>query len=520
MKQALIDIRKYVVRRGVIISGVAALLSIVIFWATSVFAWQSMANTLDCMPYLAMMFLHIPIILWAINVFFVRSSIFNKITFAYCILAILGYAILCFYIVGALFFVFMELAPILLCILLAFIIVFMFVSHKVSKKCRIIVCSVMLAVFALYVLFDVFNLKPNYINSNPVVFAVEDEYQICWSTGATATAAVEVDGKMFYDGASGVENASTIHKVCVPREVLDKAKRYTVISKGLIRRRTYVSTIGNEHRKSFDFRPVDGSDGLQFYNFSDNHTLKTGVVNAASYFGDKLDFVVANGDQFNNISHEYQVTLVYRTLAEISGSRIPVIMTRGNHETVGSIADRADRFLPSKDGKFYYTVRFGDTMFVALDYATYHPDDDIVTRPAHFEAYRQEELVWLEEFAKVDFKENGINHIVALSHISFLRLGEKTDAQDCFRFAELTQKMGVELLLSGHSHKTEFLSPGESYNITDYPAVIGSLRSDRYSDRDGISEFQFTGTAVEITDKGYRVSFTNSKHEVKETYVF
>ena len=473
------------------------------------------------MAFLALMFLLFRILLWAVNLFFVRNNIFNLAVLIYAILAIVGYAILCCHILSVLFFVLVELIPIFITVCLVLIVIFVFVSHKVNKKCKTVVGCVMIAVFTLYVLFDLFNLKPTYINANPVVFAVEDEYQICWSTSITATAAVEVDGKMYYDGDNGVENVSTIHKVCVPREVLDEAGSYTVLNRGVITRRTYASTMGGKARKTFAFRPVDGSDGLRFYSFSDNHMQMVGVANASTYFGDKLDFVIANGDQFNNISHEYQVTLVYRTLSKISGSAIPVIMTRGNHETVGSIVDRADRFLPSQDGKFYYTVRFGNTMFLVLDYATDHDDDDFEIQPAHFAAYRQEELGWLDTLADSNIKGNGdIKHIVALCHVSFLRVGDRTKAQDCIRFAELTQKLGVELLISGHSHRTEYLAPHEGYNTTSYTAILGSIRSDRFSDRDSISGYQFTGTAVEITDEGYTLSFTNSKHKVMAAYSF
>ena len=382
-------LKAYVLRRAVIASGVLALMAIVLFAATSVFAWEYMANTADCMPYLALMFLLLPIVLWLVNLFLVRNNVFNLSVLIYAILAIVGYVILCCHILSVLFFVLVELIPIAVAVCLIAIAIFVLLSHRVSKKCKTVVGCVMLGVFSLYALFGLFNLKPTYINANPVVFAVEDEYQICWSTSITATAAVEVGGQLFYDGDNGVDNVSTIHKVCVPREVLDVAGKYTVINRGVITRRTYASTLGGRASKTFDFRPVDGSDGLRFYSFSDNHMQRVGVANACSYFGDALDFVVANGDQFNNISHEYQVTLTYRTLSKISGRSIPVIMSRGNHETVGSIVDRADRFLPSHDGKFYYTVRFGDTVFVVLDYATDHSDDDFATKPAHFAAYRQ-----------------------------------------------------------------------------------------------------------------------------------
>lgn len=507
-------------RRAVIVCGALCVIPFVFFWGMYPLVWKYMANTAEYMPYIALVLLHLPLVLWAINVLFVRDGKFNVAILIYSILATLGYALLCFYILSVLFFVFTEIVPIITVVVLAFTVVFVFFSGRATKRCRKTVGSLLAVIFGLYAIFGLFNLKPNYINADPVVFAVGDEYQICWSTSVSATGVVEIGGRRFYDGANGVANASTIHKVAVPRALLDGEKSYTVKSASLLTRRTYLSTVGNEAKKSFAFKPVDASDGLKFYSFSDNHMQRTGVTRASGYFGDALDFVVANGDQFNNISHEYQVTLVYRILSGITKSAIPVIMTRGNHETVGSIVDRADEFLPSREGKFYYTVDFADTRFIVLDYATDHSDDEAVTRPSHFEDYRARELEWFETVANDTREDESIKNVVALCHVSFLRLGSRTQAEQCFQFARLCESAGVDLLICGHSHILQFLEPGEEYNCTNFIATIGSIRNDRFANRDGISEFQFTGTAVEINDNNYVIRFTNSKREVVEEHFF
>ena len=76
-------------------------------------------------------------------------------------------------------------------------------AHKLGKRAKTAVVCLLSGVFAVVVLVGYFNLVPFYFNSGAVVFAVGDEYQICWSTSAPSTGYVEVGGEKYYAVVAG-----------------------------------------------------------------------------------------------------------------------------------------------------------------------------------------------------------------------------------------------------------------------------------------------------------------------------
>lgn len=76
-------------------------------------------------------------------------------------------------------------------------------AHKIGKRAKTTVVCLLSGVFAVVVLVGYFNLVPFYFNSGAVVFAVGDEYQICWSTSAPSTGYVEVGGEKYYAVVAG-----------------------------------------------------------------------------------------------------------------------------------------------------------------------------------------------------------------------------------------------------------------------------------------------------------------------------
>ena len=47
----------------------------------------------------------------------------------------------------------------------------------------------------------------------------------------------------------------------------------------------------------------------------------------------------------------------------------------------------------------------------------------------------------------------------------------------------------------------------------------GSIRSNKYADKEGISPFEFTGTAIELKDGKITLKFINAKKEVLGEHV-
>ena len=92
-----------------------------------------------------------------------------------------------------------------------------------------------------------------------------DNYQIIFSTNSEATAWVEIDGENYYDTCNGSTKKYTkIHKIEVPMNVLDTAKKYTVHTQRSIYCGPFGGFLGRDISLSTNFKPVDTSDGIQY----------------------------------------------------------------------------------------------------------------------------------------------------------------------------------------------------------------------------------------------------------------
>ena len=78
--------------------------------------------------------------------------------------------------------------------------------------------SILVAAVILIAVVLGYELRPCDFTYGAVVYAVEDEYQIVFSTSDSAVAWVEIDGERYYDLYAGsMRSADKVHKVTVPR---------------------------------------------------------------------------------------------------------------------------------------------------------------------------------------------------------------------------------------------------------------------------------------------------------------
>ena len=174
----------------------------------------------------------------------------------------------------------------------------------------------------------------NAIEKTPVVYAVEDTYQITFTTKAKGEAWVVIDGVEYNDTYAGYRKSEdTIHKITVPMAALDKAGSYTVYTRAMYIRGPYCALQGSTISETYNWRGVDTSDGVQYYAFSDNHLTTGTVTDAASYWGDKLDFLVALGDTANWIDSERELTLLLHLASDITQGEILVESIYGKGST-------------------------------------------------------------------------------------------------------------------------------------------------------------------------------------------
>ena len=222
-------------------------------------------------------------------------------------------------------------------------------KYSIAIKCILVCAVIFVSVFLGYGV--TFGSRFTY---KPVVYAVEDTYQIVFSTNHSATAWVEIDGEKYYDLFAGsMKSKDTVHKITVPQEKLDEAKSYSIHAEKMIYRGPFGGFKGKEISDSYSFRPVDSSNGLVYYTITDAHHARKGAVNAALSV-EGLDFLVVLGDTVGMVEYENNVQLTNLIAHDVTKGEIPVVYARGNHEIKGRYAEDLHKYVGSKNESCRY----------------------------------------------------------------------------------------------------------------------------------------------------------------------
>lgn len=318
---------------------------------------------------------------------------------------------------------------------------------------------VLAAVIAAAVIVG-YQLRPCVFTYGAVVYAVEDEYQIVFSTSDNSIAWVEIDGKPYYELYAGsMKSADRVHKVTVPQEILDAAGGYTTCAKQMIYRGPFGGYTGKLLTKDYRFRSVDSSDGLSYFALSDVHEA---VDAAAAAARGQYDFIVLLGDLVSMVETQRDAQLANELAYKITGGEIPVIYARGNHEIKGEYAEVFHKYVGARGEDFYYTVTLGQDVFaVVLDMGEDHEDDWWeYYGTAFFDLYREEQTRMLESVLEEKEYEN-YRYRMVLCHIPIVYV----DADGRFgswrrEWTALLNELDPDISLSGHEHRIYQFLPG------------------------------------------------------------
>ncbi len=346
-----------------------------------------------------------------------------------------------------------------------------------------------------------YGLRPYDFTYGAVVYAVEDDYQIVFSTSDSAMAWVTIDGASYYDLYAGSSrSADKVHKITVPQSVLDDAKGYTICAQQMIYRGPFGGYLGPVLSQDYDFRPVDSSDGLSYAALSDVHGAADAAAKAATA-GEELDFLVLLGDMISMVETEADAQYANLLAHQITGGSFPVIYARGNHEIKGEYAEVLYKYVGSKDQGFHYAVTLGDSVYaVVLDLGEDHEDDWWeYYGTAQFDLYRAEQTRMLEAELEAGTYAN-YPYRMAICHIPVVQIEKSGLFGDTRRnWTELLNQMDMDISLSGHKHKIWYYlpdaaqpdvlleyssgygAPGKRPNISvtdhDFPAFLVGQRS-------------------------------------------
>ena len=125
----------------------------------------------------------------------------------------------------------------------------------------------------------------------------------------------------------------------VPRALLDNKREYTVRFANMFNRKPYRSEISDFSERRFSFTPLPDQYPLHIAHISDTHGAGEPAIRACEYFK-KTDLLILNGDISSSSNNADQVLLPFEIAHAVTKGEIPCIITRGNHDLRGKLAEQ------------------------------------------------------------------------------------------------------------------------------------------------------------------------------------
>ena len=327
-------------------------------------------------------------------------------------------------------------------------------ENKIFKYSMIVAASIAMVL-------AICNFSINRFTYQPVVYAVEDKYQIVFSTNSEAVAWVEIGGEEYVDSYNGTNKTfEKVHKIEVPMNKLDQAKKYTVHTKRTIYAGPFGGWLGKDLSMTINFKPVDTSDGVQYFSLSDVHMNIKPSVKTAS-FVENMDFLVLAGDMISVVDTFDDANFANLVAYNITKGEIPVVYARGNHEVKGRYAAQLHKFVGAKGESFYYNFYFDNVYGIVLDLGEDHDDGWWeYYGTAYYDAYHDAQVEFLKE---ENFKKeyNHYQYHMVVCHIPIVFVNNRKNHETIkAQLTEELNKMDIDMVIVGHQHQIMIFEPG------------------------------------------------------------
>ncbi len=353
------------------------------------------------------------------------------------------------------------------------------------------------------------------ILTDPCVFAAGNNYVIFVPVKKHSVMYIKIGNKCYYDHSNGVlRSLSLVHKITVPANALDKAKKYTVAEQEINgKRRAYFNKLHAVKEYTYDFYPVPEKD-VRAYFISDTHNRVKEPVAAANAFG-KFDFLILNGDIPNSSSDIKYFKSIYEITSQLTHGNIPAVFVRGNHDLRGVCAEIFSDYIPTVNGNTYFTFKLGNIKGIALDCGEDKSDSHAEyggTICCH--AFRDEETDFLKNIAQSDFfnDENTLKKLVICHNPFTMKYEGDFDIENEI-FSEwadiLKTKIKPDLMLCGHLHRTGIHYVGGELDNLGQPCTM-IVAAKPY-------ENGFVGCGFDFKKDKTLVTFTDSNGKCEKT---
>ncbi|MBQ9946503.1 MAG: metallophosphoesterase [Clostridia bacterium] len=324
-----------------------------------------------------------------------------------------------------------------------------------AKKIVIVIFLALLIIAVIIGgIFLFLKLRPQTIKVQPAVFETGTEnYCILFESSLKGSGYVKYtyngEEKTVWDATSGIiATHDTVHKILVPKNELIN-NTYVVGAQHVPFKFAYTAQKGDVcESEPIHFRGEEKEDNIKILAITDIHEMEEDVKKAVSFFEDDSDIVVMLGDITSNFEKKEKFTdHILTDAAFLSKGEIPVVYTRGNHETRGEFASQLLSYFPTETGEFYYTFDFGALSACVLDAGEDKDDShEEYSGLIDFSSYRKKQFNWINSLKAADFTGK---YKIVFCHFPLI--------DDHFGMNWMTplKEKGFTLIVGGHHHKSE-----------------------------------------------------------------
>lgn len=309
---------------------------------------------------------------------------------------------------------------------------------------------------------------------------------IVWHTNKKCVSRVEygTDGQLSLSATSSrnglIDNDRTSHVIRLSGLKPGTVYKYRVVSREFAGyKQQHIVTFGETVvSPAYQFTTLDpGKEAFSFSMVSDIHERAADLETmlAHKYFAG-VDFAVFNGDMLNDFMRADQVFNGFLDVTVRNFAKDKAFLhVRGNHEVRGQYARTLEDYLPVVEGLPYYSFDHGGVHLIVLDSGEDKEDShQYYNGLVDFQTYRKEQAQWL----KADLAGNACRNAqfrIVFSHIP-PRSAEGFAVQQVRQnFESLINQAGVDLWLSGHTHRFQRIDPIAGEN--NYTLVVGTTDS-------------------------------------------
>ena len=325
------------------------------------------------------------------------------------------------------------------------------------------------------------------------------------------------EAERHYTVRNGLRDAyNTFNVIRVENLRPDTRYQYRLCSKQIADFQPYKVTFGDSIVSPWRrfSTPDPKATACSFIALSDMHQQPDKLGRLLNQAGvGSADMIFYVGDMMNYYDNE---ETPFRSFidksVELFASEKPFVLVRGNHETRGNMAREYARYVPKSSGKYYGAYRVGDIMFIVFDCGEDKPDDFwVYAGLTDFDGYRTEQAAWFGELIRSKAYKSAkwrivMNHFPPLSHMESDNPERHGIQDNTDKFLPQYNQAKIDLMISGHTHAYEFMSP-DKYDRLTFPVIVNSTESVARIDIDGRT------LKAKVTDTGGNTlkEFTISK---------